>query len=91
MFIVTVFDSFKKNALIKTAYNLTNQCKYQEALECYNKILETDLYYIKAWYGKGVVLEELENYQESLVCYDKALELDPNYFDVWYNKGVHFS
>ena len=34
-----LFGDYKKNSLIKKAYKLYNQDKFQEALECYDKII----------------------------------------------------
>ena len=83
-----LFSKYKKNSLIKKAYKLFNQGKYQEALKCYDEILETDSTYTDAWFGKGVVLGEYGRHHEALEAYDKALELDPEYIDVWYNKAL---
>jgi Tfp pilus assembly protein PilF len=70
-----LFDGFKKGSKIKDAYEFYSQGKYQEALKCYDEILGMDPNYVKAWYGKGVVLGELGEYQDALEAYDKALNL----------------
>ncbi|MFA0833126.1 MAG: tetratricopeptide repeat protein [Methanobacterium formicicum] len=54
-----LFNRFKKGSLIKKAYNLFTQSKYQEALKCYNEILEMDPEDMDICYNKGVVLERL--------------------------------
>jgi len=51
-----LFDRSNKKSLIKKAYKLINVGKYVDALECYDEILKTDLYYVDAWFGKGSVL-----------------------------------
>jgi tetratricopeptide (TPR) repeat protein len=58
-----LFDGFKKGSKIKDAYGFFSQGEYQEALSCYDEILEMDPDYVKAWYDKGVVLGELGKYQ----------------------------
>ncbi|TMS41367.1 MAG: tetratricopeptide repeat protein [Methanobacterium sp.] len=73
---IGLFDGFKKNSLIKRSYELFNQGKYQEALECYDEILKTDQRYTDALYGKGKVLRELSRCQEALDIFDKILEID---------------
>jgi len=40
VFIIGIFNNFKKNSQIKKAYNLINEHKYQEALKCYNESLK---------------------------------------------------
>jgi len=48
VFTIGLFGKSKKNSLIKKAHKLFSQGKYQEALECYDKIIsEIDSNYIK--------------------------------------------
>ena len=67
--------------------------RMEEAVQCYNKALEIDPLYVKAWYAKGdalyitgrcgKVVVDLEDalvlafLEEALLCFDKALKLDP--------------
>lgn len=64
-----------------------NQGKYNEAIECYDKVLEIDPNHIIAWNNKGWALNELGRYSEAVACLDKALQLDPNLAVAWSNKG----
>ncbi|HEX2067353.1 MAG TPA: tetratricopeptide repeat-containing serine protease family protein [Nitrososphaeraceae archaeon] len=60
--------------------------EYTKAIEQYNIILN-DANYVRAWYNKGLALENLGKHQEAIACYDKALEIDPNAAPVCNNKG----
>ena len=83
-----LFDGFKKGSKIKDAYGFFTQGEFQEALKCYDEILEMDPNYVKAWYAKGLVFLQLEKPKESLDCFDKALEIDPKNVDVWNYKCI---
>ncbi|MFX1395340.1 MAG: tetratricopeptide repeat protein [Promethearchaeota archaeon] len=62
--------------------------QYEEALECYEKILEINKNDIDALYKKGRCLLLLEQYEEALECSDKILEIDINYKAAINQKGV---
>jgi len=85
---IGLLSEFKKNSLIRKAHELNSKGEYQKAIECYDEILRTDLYYTNAWYGKSVVLRELGKYQDALEANEKALELDPEYVGALTNKGA---
>jgi len=53
---------------------LTNQGKYEEAIEIYDKLLEKNPELFTAWEGKGQALQGQGKYEEALLCYDKGLE-----------------
>lgn len=61
--------------------------KYKEALECFDKIFETNPQYLEAWINKGAVLHELAKYKEAIACYETALEIDLNSKQAWSNMG----
>lgn len=84
---IGLFDGFKKNSEIKKAYKLFYDCKYQEALECYNQILKIDPNHVKSWNGKGVIFEKFGRLDEALKCHDKVSDLDFKSHYAWYNKG----
>ncbi|MEG4228584.1 tetratricopeptide repeat protein [Microcoleus sp. N9_B2] len=56
--------------------------RYDEALECLDKAIESDSNYARAWANRGDVLECLKRYDEALVSYDRAIELDE--YDPWH-------
>ncbi|MEG4483799.1 tetratricopeptide repeat protein [Microcoleus sp. D2_18a_B4] len=56
--------------------------RYEEALECLDKAIESDSNYARAWANRGDVLDNLKRYDEALVSYDRAIELDE--YDPWH-------
>jgi tetratricopeptide (TPR) repeat protein len=66
---------------------LDNLGKYEEAIQCYDRVLEIDGKYVEAWYNKGTALDNLGKYEEAIQCYDKALEIDNKYTDAYYNRA----
>ncbi|MCC2691410.1 tetratricopeptide repeat protein, partial [Nodularia sp. LEGE 04288] len=61
---------------------------YQPALASYDKALEIQPDYHKAWHLRGNALFNLERYEEAIASYDKALEFQPDYHYAWDNRGV---
>jgi len=61
--------------------------KYETALDFYNKSLESDPTYTRAWMDKGNVLTKLNRTPEAIAAYDAALALDTNIPQVWNSRG----
>lgn len=74
----------------------------EKAPPCFDRALERDPCCARAWYNKGVVLDDLRGVgvwcegmalddlgrrEEALACYQRALELDPGYALAWHSKG----
>jgi len=63
---------------------------YDEALDLFEQVLETESDFAYAWYNKGNALYHLKEYKEAIEAYKKALEIDPEYSYAdyaWYNIG----
>ena len=56
---------------------LGGEGKYEEAIASYDKAIEIDPKYTKAWINKGNALRKLGRHEDAIVCYDRAIELDP--------------
>jgi tetratricopeptide (TPR) repeat protein len=61
--------------------------EYNNAVQYYDKAIEIDPNYDKAWYNKGLALSYLGKHNEAIKCYNKALEIHVNEADAWNNKG----
>jgi len=48
--------------------------KYEEALECINKVLELNPSHLDALNRKGSILHDLNKYDEALQCFNKVIE-----------------
>lgn len=65
-------------ALIAKGQTLMNLEKPEEALACFEEIIELDGHNIEAWVKRGAALERLLRTDEALAAYDRAIELDGN-------------
>jgi len=62
--------------------------KQEEAIQYFERALETDRRCALAWAGLGAILDDLGKVSDALRCYDRALEIDPQLSHVLNNKGV---
>ncbi|MGC1121712.1 MAG: tetratricopeptide repeat protein, partial [Candidatus Methanofastidiosia archaeon] len=62
--------------------------RWKEAAEHFQKVLELERDFPKAWQYKGLAMDEMGKYQEALECYSRALEINPEDEDAWFNKGL---
>ncbi len=62
--------------------------KYQEAIKCYDKVIELEPDDYAAYYNKGLALHDLGKYKEAIDCYDKAIEIKLDYANAYQNKGI---
>ncbi|MCU0631534.1 MAG: tetratricopeptide repeat protein [Methanolinea sp.] len=63
------------------------QGKFQDAIECFDRVIEMDPSHVEAWREKGICLKELGRYEEALQCFNRALELNGKSPDAYYAKG----
>ena len=61
---------------------------YKNALECTEKVLESDVDNKEAWTYRGMCYERIGDLEEALYSYDQATDIDPNHHPVWIRKGV---
>ena len=70
------------DAQAKLAFNqggsLLKQKEYAEAVKQFDKAIEIDPKYDKAYYMKGYALTRLKDYPEAIAAYEKVLQIDPN-------------
>ena len=67
---------------------LISQSKYDDAIQCFDKVIELSPDFAGGWTFKGVALLEQGKYDEAMQCFDKAIELAPDYEVPWENKGT---
>ena len=56
-----------------------------EAIKCFEKVLEIDPNDARAWYNKGTTCIVIGRAEEAVTCLDKAVEIDPTVL-----KKAHF-
>ena len=55
---------------------LTEQKKFEEAVNCYEKGIKVDANYAEIYNNLGTIYKEKKNYTRSEICYNKSIELD---------------
>ncbi len=58
------------------------------ASKYWDKALNLDPNYGRAWNSKGTIYEKLQQYEQALECYDNALNLNPNFYQAWIGKAI---
>lgn len=61
--------------------------RFEEAIECYDKVIESDPRNADAYNNKGKALSDLGRYQ-AIRCYKNVIRLNPFYPDVDVNEGM---
>jgi tetratricopeptide (TPR) repeat protein len=61
--------------------------RYDDAMPCFDRVLEINPRHEKAWAKKGVVLHNLDRLEEAVNCYARALEIDASDKSAWLGKG----
>ncbi len=77
----------KNDELYENCDNLFRKKEFNNALECFNDMLDLDPSNINAYFGKGKSLFNLDRYKEAIGCFDKVLEINPKYDPALNNKG----
>jgi Tfp pilus assembly protein PilF len=76
-------DILSAEEYFKKGENARENRRHKIAIEYYQKAIEANPNYIKAYISMGdTYYFRLNNYPEAIRCYQKAIDLDPNY-DAW--------
>lgn len=67
---------------------LSRQGKLSEAIECFNKAIQTNPAFELAWVNKASNFLNLKRYDEALECANNALELRPSWAEALKLKGM---
>ena len=73
-------DSDAQN-MMKKGISFLEDGKYEEALDCFEKILVSNPNDPNIWNKKGVALRSLGRYDEAIESFNKALEITPRDLD----------
>ena len=77
--------------LLGKGQSLLDADQPEQALACYNEILELDSNHPEALVKKGATLERLKQDEEALRCYDRAIEADHTLTIAYLYKGGVFN
>ena len=61
---------------------------FEDALFCFEKVIELEPDNHEAWIRRGGALGNLGRFEEAINSYDKALEIKPNFHEAWFNRGI---
>jgi tetratricopeptide (TPR) repeat protein len=67
--------------IFKKGISFLEDGKYEEALDCFEKILESNPNNPDIWNKKGVALRSMGRYNEAIESFNKALEISPKDLD----------
>ncbi len=88
-------DAMKKINAVKKAYNdglnAYKLGQLQTAVANYNKAIELDPTFGKAYYGKGLALKKMRKYKDAIQAYKSAVEHSPNYVEAYIALGKMYS
>ncbi len=60
----------------------------QAAIASYDRAIEIKPDYHKAWYNRGLALDDLGRNEDAIASYDRAIEIKPDDDVAWNNRGV---
>jgi tetratricopeptide (TPR) repeat protein len=66
---------------------LRNSSKFEDALECYDRVLKIDPKFPGGWHGKGMIYETMGKYDQAEKCFSEVIAIAPDNPIGWYNKG----
>jgi len=64
--------------------------RYREAIQAFDKIINIDPRYAKAWKYKGYALTLSEDYDNAIKAFNKAIEIEPDDAETWILIGNNF-
>ncbi|MDJ1182389.1 tetratricopeptide repeat protein [Roseofilum casamattae] len=78
----------KVDLLIEQGRLFASGGDYLIALSWYDKAIELQPHYSRAWKNRGINLSLLERYEEAIFSFDKAIKFRPGYSRAWRNRGM---
>lgn len=73
--------------LLNKGNSLYNLERYEEAIKCYDDILNLNPTMALAWVNKGMTLETMGKLDKAILCYDQALEINGNLLEALFAKA----
>lgn len=94
-YIMNYYDSYhiariitdKKQIKLLLARDYLEDEKYNEALDCYNDLLELDPNNVYSLNAKASILVHFKRWNQAIKCYDKLIELNPTCLEPWLGKA----
>ncbi len=83
----SIFYRTPEKAHFNVGWGYYNRGDYEEALANLKKAVELNPRYPRAYYGMGLVLDEMNRGKDSIASYKEAIKLSPDYLDAHYRLG----
>jgi tetratricopeptide (TPR) repeat protein len=80
--------AFTANDYVEQGKALYFENRYEEAIACYDKALQTEPENAKAWFSRGAALVKLQKWEEALVAYDRAIAIKSDFPEAWFGRGT---
>ncbi len=84
---IRIANSREAKSWLKKGNAFFDQGKYEDAIPCYDNVIEKDPNNKWGWINKGWALAELKKHGEAISCLDHTTEMYPKSADVWSRKG----
>lgn len=65
--------------------------EYEQAIWTYNRAIQLDPTYVKAYYNRGHAYCQLKEYERAIADYDRVVQLNPTYPIVYFNRGKAYA
>ena len=65
--------------------------EYEKAIECFNKAIELEPNYAKAYYYRGIAYGDLKQYEKAICDYNKAIKQDQKYAKTYTKRGIAYA
>lgn len=62
----------------------------RKSMEYYNKSIELNLRYAKAYKGRGMVKAKFKDFYGAIEDFSKAIDIDNKYSDAYFNRGLSY-
>jgi tetratricopeptide (TPR) repeat protein len=83
-----LLDKLDLEILLRQAYQVYDDKKYDEAIMLYEKVLKTDPVNSDAWFYLGYSYEKVGKRDKAIEAWRKSIELKPDNAEAHYNLGV---
>jgi len=76
------------NEFYERGKNKANVGKYKDAIYEFNRAIEADKNFAKAYNSRGVVKEMIGDFRGAIKDYTSAIEIEPGFYLAYYNRGL---
>ncbi|CAD8127977.1 unnamed protein product [Paramecium sonneborni] len=86
-----LFQKGDKNMLILIGKALVQVKKYKEAIQLFDKTIQINPQFYKAYYQKGFALQKINRYEEAIKSFNQTIQINPYFYKAYNKKGIALS